>query len=234
MSGTGLQRAAAWAVHLYTATGALAGFGAVLAALQGRYRAAFLWLAAATFIDATDGVLARGARVKERLPEFDGARLDDIVDYLTYVFAPVLLLYLGGLLPERWGIAVSALILLSSAYGFASEEAKSQDAFFTGFPSYWNIVAMYLYAADLAPAMNGAILTTLCALVFVRVGYVYPSRMPVLRRLTIALGSVWGVMAVAIILAMPDVPVPLLVVSLFFPVYYTVLSWVLHSRRGRR
>ncbi len=47
----------------------------------------------ATLVDATDGLLARKARVKERLPAFDGARLDDIVDYLTFVFLPVLFLY---------------------------------------------------------------------------------------------------------------------------------------------
>jgi phosphatidylcholine synthase len=233
MPATALQRGAAWAVHLYTATGALTGLGAVLAAIEGRYRAAFLWLVAATFIDATDGVLARAAQVKERLPEFDGARLDDIIDYQTYVFAPVLLLYLADTLPERWGMAVAALMLLSSGYGFASLDAKSDDHFFTGFPSYWNIVAVYLYAAGLPPAVNGAILVVLCALVFVRVGYVYPSRTPVLRRLTVALGIIWAVMVVAIVLALPDVPVTLLIGSLFFPVYYAVLSWILHSRRAR-
>ena len=85
---TALQRAGAWAVHLYTATGAVTGFAAVLAIIAGDYRAAFLWMVAATFIDATDGMLARLARVKERAPDFDGARLDDIVDYLTYRVCP--------------------------------------------------------------------------------------------------------------------------------------------------
>ncbi len=233
MPVTALQRAAAWAVHLYTATGALTGFGAVLATIQGDYRAAFLWLVAATFVDATDGVLARLARVKERVPEFDGARLDDIVDYLTYVFAPVLLLYHAGTLPAGWGPGIAAVVLLSSAYGFASSDAKSDDYFFTGFPSYWNIVAMYLFAGRLPPAVNAVSLVVLSLLVFVRIGYVYPSRTPVLRGLTLTLGAVWSLMVIAIILAMPDVPMTLLTVSLFFPVYYTVLSLALHIRRGR-
>ena len=34
---------------------------------------------------------------------------------------------------------------------------------------------------------------------FVRNGYVYPTRTPVLRGLTIALGAVWGVMVLAMI-----------------------------------
>jgi phosphatidylcholine synthase len=229
-----VQRAAAWGVHLYTATGALTGFAAVLAIIGADYRAAFLWMAAATFVDATDGVLARLADVKRRLPGFDGARLDDIVDYLTYVFAPVLLVHHAGLLPSGWpGLAVAALVLLSSGYGFAAADAKADDHFFTGFPSYWNIVALYLYAARLPPAVNGTVLAVLSVLVFVRIGYVYPSRTPVLRGLTVALGGIWAIMVLAMIAVLPTVPMALVVASLFFPVYYAVLSFVLHSRRGR-
>ena len=229
---TALQRAAAWGVHLYTAGGAVLAFMATLAVFQGAYRAAFLWLIGAAFIDATDGLLARTARVKDRTPRFDGARLDDIVDYLTYVFVPVLLLHHAGTLPPGWGAAVAGLVLLSSAYGFASADAKAGDHFFTGFPSYWNVVAVYLLATRLPPALNAAILGILSVLVFVRIGYVYPSRTPALRGLTVALGGIWAGMIVAIVLALPDVPSALVIASLFFPVYYFVLSLVLHRRRS--
>ncbi len=131
---------AAWGVHAYTSSGAIAAFAGTLAVIAGDYRAAFLWMVAATIVDATDGVLARLARVKEMVPGFDGARLDDIVDYLTYVFLPVLLLYHAGDLPRgAAGFLTAAAVLLSSAYGFASLDAKTEDYFFTGFPSYWNI-----------------------------------------------------------------------------------------------
>lgn len=226
-----LQRSSAWAVHFYTATGAVLAFLAVEATMAGAFRTAFLWLALSTVVDATDGVLARLARVAQHTPRFDGARLDDIVDYLTYVFVPVLLLYRAGCLPDTGGMLVVAAVLLSSAYGFASLDAKSADHFFTGFPSYWNIVAVYLFAARLPDAVNAGILGILSVLVFVRIGYVYPSRTPILRGLTTALGAVWAALIAAIILAMPDVPAWLLIVSLYFPVYYTVLSLVLDSRR---
>jgi phosphatidylcholine synthase len=228
-----LQKAAAWSVHAYTGLGAVCGFGSLLASVEQDFRTAFVWLVAATLIDASDGVLARAAGVKEHTPDFDGARLDDIVDYLTYVIAPVFLLYQAGSLPEGWGAAVAAIVLLSSAYGFASADAKSDDYFFTGFPSYWNIVAVYLYAVELPRLANAGVLLVLSALVFVRIGYVYPSRTPVLRGLTIALGGVWAVLMLLIIRAMPDAPPALVAVSLFFPVYYTVLSLVLHRRRRR-
>ncbi|MEP6915650.1 MAG: CDP-diacylglycerol O-phosphatidyltransferase [Acidobacteriota bacterium] len=224
----------AWAVHAYTALGAVAAFACALAVFGGRYRSAFLLMVAATAIDATDGLLARLVRVKEVTPEFDGARLDDIVDYLTFVFVPILLLYCAGDLPPVWGGAVSAMVLLSSAYGFSAADAKTEDSFFTGFPSYWNIVALYLHAARLPVLVNAFILAVLSVLVFVRIGYVYPTRTPVLRGLTNALCVVWAVMIVWIILSLPEVPGPLLAGSLFFPVYYAALSLTLNARRASR
>jgi phosphatidylcholine synthase len=78
---------------------------------------------------------------------------------------------------------------------------------------------------------NAALLVALAVLVFVRIKYIYPSRTPTLLRTTNALGAVWGVMMVAVLFLLPDVPRWLLVTSLFFPAYYTVLSFWLHFRR---
>ena len=223
----------AWTAHFYTATGAVLAFLAVLATFEDRFREAFILLIASTFVDATDGLLARWLRVKELTPNFDGARLDDIIDYLTFVFVPLLILYRAGHLPDGWGLAVCAAVLLSSGYGFASLDAKTDDYFFTGFPSYWNIVALYIHAARTPPIVNGVLLLVLVALVFVRIGWIYPSRTPVLQRLTNVLGAIWAVMMLAITYLLPDVPRSLLIASLFFPVYYTVFSLWLHARRTR-
>lgn len=220
-----------WLVHFYTASGAVLAFAATIAAIGGRYRDAFLLLAASTIVDATDGFFARRAGIPGTTPTFDGARLDDIVDYLTFVFVPMLILYLAGNLPDGWGFWVIAAVLLASGYGFASLDAKTSDCFFTGFPSYWNIVALYLHAAHTPQLFNAVLLLALVVMVFVRIGYVYPSRTPVLRTLTNVLGAVWGLMMLAAVWLLPSVPPLLLIVSLFFPVYYTVLSFWLHFRR---
>lgn len=230
--GTATQTALSWLVHVYTASGAVAAFAGLAAVAGGSYREAFLWMIAATAVDASDGALARLVRVAQRTPQLDGARLDDIVDYLTFVFLPVFLLYHAGHLPAGWGVAIASMPLLSSALGFAFADAKTDDHFFTGFPSYWNVAAVYIHAAAMVPAVNASILATLSALVFVRLGYVYPSRTPVLRGLTIALCAVWALMILGIVLTLPDVPPMLLIGSLYFPVYYTVLSLVLHARRA--
>lgn len=223
----------AWLVHAYTASGAVLAFAAALAAIDRDYRLAFVFLIASTVVDATDGMFARAAGIPEATPTFDGARLDDIIDYLTFVFVPMMILYQAGDLPAGWGFWVAAAVLLSSGYGFASLDAKTSDHYFTGFPSYWNITALYLHAARLPPSINAVVLLALVVMVFVRIGYVYPSRTPLLRGLTNILGVIWGVMMLAVVWLLPDVPRVLLIVSLFFPVYYTVLSFRLHFARSR-
>jgi hypothetical protein len=46
-----------------------------------------------------------------------------------------------------------------------------------------------------------------------------------------ALVVLWGAMILAIILNLPDPPPTLVWLSLFFPVYYTGLSLLLHAAR---
>jgi phosphatidylcholine synthase len=143
----------------------------------------------------------------------------------------MLLLDRFGLLPSTITLPIVAIVLMSSAYGFGSSDAKTSDHFFTGFPSYWNIVALYLYVFAVPPGLSAAILILLSVLVFVRIGYVYPSRTPVLRGLTVLFGSAWGISVAALICWLPSPPRWLAIASLAFPVYYTVLSLVLHARR---
>ncbi len=122
---TGVRRLAAWAVHLYTASGAVCAFFALEAASRGSLRAAFLWLAAQVAIDSSDGALARLVGVKAVLPDIDGNRLDDIVDYLAYVFVPAVIVVTAGVVPAPLGWVVAAAMLLSSAFGFSSAQAKT-------------------------------------------------------------------------------------------------------------
>ncbi|MEW5982081.1 MAG: CDP-diacylglycerol O-phosphatidyltransferase [Acidobacteriota bacterium] len=225
--------ASAWAVHLYTAFGAVLGLLALMAVIDGDDRAAFFWLIAATIVDSSDGMLARLARVKERTPRVDGTRLDDIVDYLTYVFVPAVLMLRAGLFPAGAGLAVAAAVLLASAFGFSRTDAKAEDHFFTGFPSYWNIVAFYLYAGGLSPLANAGIVLALAVLVFVPVGYLYPSRTPALRRTTIGLGGAWGLLVCWLVWRVPEVPRSWLAVSLAYPAYYVGVSLRLQARRNR-
>lgn len=217
-----------WTAHVYTALGALAALLSALAVFDNDFRSAFIWLGVQVFIDATDGMLARAVRVKERLPWFDGALLDNLIDYITYVFVPVLIVLQADLVPEGWGVLVGSAILLASGYGFSRTDAKVAAAggnyFFTGFPSYWNIVALYLYVFRLPPAVNAAILLTFVVFVFVPLRWVYPSRTHTLRGVTTLLGALWGVIVIWVMWRLPLTEVGWAALSLIFPVYYTVLS----------
>ena len=124
-------------------------------------------------------------------------------------------------------------MLLSSAYGFNRADAKTADGFFTGFPSYWNVVVFYLYLAGWTPEANAAILLVLAGLVFVPIRYVYPSRTPAWRAPTIALGVLWGLLMMAMLWQMPEISRPIFWASLVFPVYYVALSLALEVRRRR-
>ena len=222
---------AAWLVHLYTASGVVLALLAARAVIDLNFRAAFFWLWLQVVVDATDGFLARRARVSERIPWFDGARLDDIADYLTYVFVPALFVWRAVLVPDAWTIPVASAMLLASAYGFSRTDAKTADHFFTGFPSYWNALVFYLVVAAWPSWVNAAVLLAAVVLVFIPFRYVYPSRTPILPRVTNIAGSIWSVLILLMLWQYPAVSRPVMWVSLAFPAYYFALSWWLNLRR---
>ena len=218
-------------VHLYTASGAVLALLILVAAYNGNAVQALWLMLAALLIDSTDGLLARRLRVSEALPSFDGARLDDIVDYITYVFAPMILLWSIGFLPEgAYGLVVAALPLLASSYQFCRVDAKTEDHFFLGFPSYFNVVVFYAIVFDPGVGVVTAMVLTCSLLVFVPIRYVYPTRTAAFRRLSLLLTALWLLSYAVILLQMPE-PEPLILgFSVFYLVYYLGLSLYLNVR----
>jgi phosphatidylcholine synthase len=135
------------------------------------------------------------------------------------------------LLPAPAEIPVASLVLVASGYGFSQTAAKTPDHFFTGFPSYWNVVAFYLHVLQWPPAVNAAVLVTFAILVFVPLRYAYPSRMTELRALTIGLGIVWGIAVLWALARFDSDPRMLLIWSLLYPAYYFGVSLFLHAKR---
>lgn len=220
----------AWSVHLLTASGAVIGVLALLAAAGGDLRQAGLWMLVALAIDSVDGTLARRARVQEVLPGIDGRRLDDIVDYLNYAVVPAVFLVWSGSVPH-WLFA--ALPVAASAYGFAQTEAKTEDHFFLGFPSYWNVVALYLWQLGLSPEAAAAWIVGLSAAVFVPLKYVHASQMTRFS-LPTNLGAVLWMLAMAAAIAWPELAerAPLVQLSLLYPAWYVGLSLWLGGLRS--
>ena len=226
------RRTAAWAVHAFTASGVLWGLLAILSIARGEYRPAFAFMTVAIAVDSFDGMLARWARVKETLPQFDGTLLDNLVDYLNYVFVPAVLVHEAGLLPPSLALLCSALICLASAYQFCQADAKTSDCFFRGFPSYWNVLAFYLVLGGLGQWVNLLIVLAFVVLVFVPIKWIYPSRMERLRGFTLVATGAWGVACIAMLVQYPE-PAPwLLPASLLYVAYYVGISLYLGFSRA--
>jgi phosphatidylcholine synthase len=213
----------AWSVHLFTASGALAGLLAVAEATRGDLRASALWMLAAMAIDSVDGTLARAVGVRRVLPSIDGRRLDDVVDYFNYVLVPVVFLVAGGYLTNP---AWAALPVLASAYGFAQDAAKTDDGFFLGFPSYWNVIAMFAWLLQVSAFTCTAFVVLFSVLVFVPFKYVYPSYLRRLKRTTAVLTALAAAVTVFAIFD-PERGRALLLpwIALAYVAYYFVLSF---------
>lgn len=234
MTVAGLEaRIPALLVHGYTAVGAVLALMMVHWSYQGRTRDVLWLFLIAMVIDGTDGFLARHFDVKRVLPWFDGALLDNIVDFITYAFAPMVLLWATGYLPDGLlGGAVAAIPVLASCYQFCRTDAKTEDHFFLGFPSYWNILAFFAVVGSLAPLVTSALVVGLAILVFVPIKYIYPSRTAFLWRANMTLATLWLALYAAITAGLPD-PSPLLVAaSLLYVAYYVAVSVWMTLRRG--
>jgi len=183
-------------------------------------------MALAVFIDSVDGSLARLWQVQRYAPQIDGRRLDDMVDYFTWVIVPIFALVHWGLIPP----IIWALPLLCSALGMAHQDAKTEDDFFLGFPSLWNIVALYLWLWNLPPALNGAIVFTLSLTVLLPIRFLYPSKTRSYKKLNLLVTTLWGILVVLGLASTSDWAHRCFLGSSFCLFYYFGLSFWLHSQ----
>lgn len=221
-----LRLIAAWGVHLFTATGAVWGLLAILAIFEGDYKMMIVWMIVAMLVDGFDGMLARWANVKKYADGIDGALLDNILDYLNYVLVPALFIIKAEVLPEPVRLLTACLILLTSAYQFTQTDAKTDDHHFKGFPSYWNVAALYMLLMNLPPWVNFAFLILFNIMVFIPIKYIYPSRNSYLRQLTLALTYLYGAIGIWGLLQYPNQPGWVVWASLVYVAYYLVLSLI--------
>ncbi len=193
---------AAWLVHAFTSTGVVIALLALLAVERGDFRSALLWLVVGLAVDAFDGTLARWARVKERAARIDGDTLDLVIDYLTYVFVPALLIVRAGLVPEPLAIPLASLILVSALYNFTRRDMKTDDNYFRGFPANWNVVAFYFYVGQPAPGIAVFAIIALAILTVAPIHFVHPFRVTDYGRSLPLLALAWA--AITLALLWPD------------------------------
>jgi phosphatidylcholine synthase len=185
------HRLAAWLVHGLTASGAVLGFLALEAAIQADASMTFLWLGLALIVDGIDGPLARALDVERATPNIDGAALDLVVDYLTYVLVPVAYMATAGVFPSGTETAFAAFVLLTSLYTFARRDMKSESADFRGFPAVWNLVAAGFAANQSSPWACAVVTIVLGVATFTNLKAVHPIRVVELRWLTMTATAIW-------------------------------------------
>jgi phosphatidylcholine synthase len=197
---------AAWAVHLFTAAGACLAFLALTSLVYGNHRLAWIYLGVAFVIDGVDGAWARRLDVKNVLPRFDGAILDLVVDYLTYVLVPTFFIYQLDLLPSSILVPGCLFILVTSLYVFGNLDLKTPDYYFRGFPALWNVVVFHFYVFDTEPLFNAFVVLILGLLTFLPLKTIHPVRVATWRAISLTVLLTWSVAAVVMVLTHPNPP----------------------------
>lgn len=214
------SEAKAWSVHAVTASGVILALLALLAVFDGRPQSCLLWLGLALLVDGLDGNLARRFEVKAVLPNFDGAILDLVIDYLTYVFIPAIFVHRFIPLPDYSLLPAVGLILLSSLFCFCNLNMKSRDNYFVGFPAAWNLVVVYFYLLDFAPWLSFASILLLSGLTLTRMKFLHPFRVKQFMPLNIGVTLVWMFSCAWLILLYPLNPAWLLTIWLLASAYF--------------
>ena len=209
------DKIAAWAVHGFTASGAVLGFLAIISIFNNDLVGAFLWLGLALLIDGLDGSLARKIGVTDKTPNIDGSALDLVIDYLNYVIIPALMIYWFQFVPPGWEIYIPAGIVAVSLYTFANINMKTSDYYFSGWPAIWNILVLYFYILGTNLWINLIVIIILYILTFVPIKFVHPLRVKNLRNYTIFATVLWGASTLKLVTANPNINLFLVVSAIF-------------------
>ena len=187
--------AAGFSVHVFTASGGAVAVLALYAAIERNFAACFAWLGVAFFIDGIDGTLARAARVHVTAASIDGAVLDLVIDFLTYVLVPVVALWRSDLMPTEASFWIGLVVTIASALYFADTRMKTDDLWFRGFPATFNILVLYLFVLRPPWLVSAFLLLSASALMFTPIVFVHPLRVARVRGLTIAMTFAWFALA---------------------------------------
>jgi len=186
-------------VHIFTVSGVFLSFLALTEAIDGNLPLMFFYLAIALFVDGVDGSLARKVDVKKYTPSINGEILDNIIDFLNYVFVPSFVIYWLGLVPKGLELIIAGLILTVSCYTFANNNIKTSDFYFSGFPALWNVVVLYFYILNTDPFTNLIVILILSILTFIPIKYLHPFRVKKLRKTSLSFLLIWMISTVILL-----------------------------------
>lgn len=114
--------------NLLTLINLALGFSSILYAIKGEYTKSVLLIAAAVFVDAIDGFIARKFCVESRF----GLELDSLCDFLSFCVSPAILFYLMYDI-RCWFVLL--LLPVCGALRLARFNITGQQEYFIGLPS---------------------------------------------------------------------------------------------------
>lgn len=249
-----MQKIYAWLVHLFTSLGAVCGILAIIFSIEAakasilgqsntfhyNMKLSMYSIIAAVFIDSIDGSLARLVDIKKLAP-IDGALLDNIIDFTTYSIVPCIWIYVSSIVSDQWLIPVIVMITISSSYQFCQLNAKTDDNFFVGFPSYWNVIVMFMLCFQSSQAINEIVIIVLTVFSFIPIKYIYLSRTECIsesknvKLFTFIFTMIASICTFLAVIMYPiKTPEPIIYVIMLFTVFYILFSFKLNLKNSSK
>lgn len=228
-----MKNLSVWAVHLLTASGAAIALLAAVAAAHGQWQLVFLLLGIAMIVDGVDGPIARALNVKGRIPWFDGATLDLVVDYTTYVLIPAFVLAQSGIVSKPYAIISAVVVTIVGALYFADTRMKTPDQAFRGFPAVWNALIYELMVFQLPEPITLLILAAAAVLTFLPVEFIHPVRVKRWRGLTTIMAIAWSILALWALAANLEPGLPVVIAFAIASLYFAGVGAVMQFMRDR-
>ena len=230
-----LLKLSSWLVHLLTASSGILALYAAKAAVEQQMHTVLYCVVLTVIIDAIDGPLARLVNVKKHTPNFDGAMLDNVIDFLTWVFIPAFCLVQSNIFSSETSFFLGTLMILSSSYFYGCSDVKAQHNFFKRFPSAWSPIILCVFTWPVSPSVIFCLIVLCAILSFVPIYFVHSLRLDVVftgrKRTDKILSFIMLVSSICFLILLfssvyfyPEKPYTLFAFELLFLFSYLVLT----------
>lgn len=223
---------AGYLIHSVTAFGAIAGLISLEEFINGNFRSGLLWLIICQLIDGFDGPIARKIDIHIHATKFDGHILDLVVDYVTCVVVPVVMLVRLDLLTGNSALIYAGLIIFTGALWFARTDQETEDHWFNGFPAAWNLAIPTFIILGTRERYIEIIIVLLSILSLTKLKFPHLVKVEYLRPITWSLAVIYFVALTALSIQFPTGESALKPILAIFPIYIFGIS-IIHSWKVR-
>ena len=218
-----VQKIPACLVHIFTGSGIIFSFMALVSVIEGYKLLTFMFLGIALLVDIVDGTLARKYKTEIIFPNIDGKTLDTIIDYINYIFIPCIMIYKFGYLPPELKIIIPIFIICVSLYSYVNTKLVDTSFSYIGFPSIWNVILLYLEILSFNQWINLFIISFFLLLKFVPFRVIHPMRNVAFKKTNIII--LFGTLLTSSILLMSKLEVKF--INDFY--FYFLILWLIFN-----